>query len=76
MKTIYGILKRKFFDVSVLTTSGVACVFPFTYNGRAYNGCTSEGALSQNGTLWCATAASITDASTAWGPCDLQGEVY
>ena len=34
------------------TVGGENCVFPFTYDGRTYSGCTLDGGESK---LWCAT---------------------
>eukprot|EP00747_Dinoflagellata_sp_TGD_P005628 gnl/TRDRNA2_/TRDRNA2_114565_c1_seq1.p1 gnl/TRDRNA2_/TRDRNA2_114565_c1~~gnl/TRDRNA2_/TRDRNA2_114565_c1_seq1.p1 ORF type:complete len:744 (-),score=13.17 gnl/TRDRNA2_/TRDRNA2_114565_c1_seq1:11-2182(-) len=48
------------------TTSSVACVFPFTFNGVVYNGCTRESWTSP----WCGTSAIvIAGSSTDWGEC-------
>ena len=41
--------------------AGAACVFPFTYQGEAFYGCTVRG--SENGAAWCATEVSALDYS-------------
>ena len=51
---------------------GLACVFPFTYAGQTFTGCTKVGA--DDDTYWCST---LTDADGNhvggqgnWGHCD------
>ena len=43
------------------------CVFPFTYNGVKYNGCTDV----DNSGMWCATSAVFT--GNNWVDCTKQG---
>ena len=45
---------------------GANCVFPFTYNGVEYNGCTSV----DSDALWCSTKPSADlDEVDGWGFC-------
>lgn len=47
------------------TANGSACVFPFTYEGMVYNGCTTFDATD----LWCATQSGDVGAHDQWGFC-------
>ena len=51
------------------TVDGQRCVFPFTFAGHRYTGCTS--ALSENGAPWCAvqTSASGLVLPDEWADC-------
>ena len=48
-----------------MTTDGVACVFPFVFEGKTHAACTN---LGNNGVRWCATTASY-DQDEEWGDC-------
>ena len=39
-----------------LSTLNKPCIFPFTFQGETFNGCTHRG--SENGAAWCATEVS------------------
>jgi hypothetical protein len=46
----------------------IACVFPFTYLGEVYTGCTS---IDVDGGYWCATSSNYDeDPRKGWGYCD------
>ncbi|XP_072542274.1 cation-independent mannose-6-phosphate receptor [Salminus brasiliensis] len=49
-----------------VTVGGDACVFPFTYMGKSYSECTTDG--RHEGKKWCATTASY-DKDRSWGFC-------
>ena len=48
---------------------GVSCVFPFTYKGKTYRGCTT---MENNGVEWCSTKTDNGGAHVGgqWGNCD------
>ena len=46
------------------TAQGAACVFPFTYNGKKYNSCTT---VNNSNKRWCATESVY---KSQWGNCD------
>uniref|UniRef100_A0A0P4WA71 Fibronectin type-II domain-containing protein n=1 Tax=Scylla olivacea TaxID=85551 RepID=A0A0P4WA71_SCYOL len=48
-----------------ITKDGWACHLPFTYNGRNYTQCTTEG----RGRLWCATLLDEQGDIVQWGYC-------
>lgn len=50
--------------------NGAPCVFPFTFLGKKYERCTSDG--RSDGKAWCSTSASFDDDRT-WGFCPDQG---
>ncbi|XP_062058367.1 matrix metalloproteinase-9 [Lepus europaeus] len=49
---------------------GELCVFPFTFLGKEYSSCTSEG--RRDGRLWCATTSNF-DSDKKWGFCPDKG---
>ncbi|XP_069845982.1 matrix metalloproteinase-9 [Dipodomys merriami] len=51
-------------------SAGELCTFPFTFLGKEYSTCTSEG--RSDGRLWCATTSSF-DNDKKWGFCPDQG---
>nr|BAH13895.1 unnamed protein product [Homo sapiens]BAH14516.1 unnamed protein product [Homo sapiens] len=51
-------------------SAGELCVFPFTFLGKEYSTCTSEG--RGDGRLWCATTSNF-DSDKKWGFCPDQG---
>ena len=53
---------------------GKKCVFPFTRNGKTFNACALQSAISRNDKPWCATkvddkGAYNNDGSGSWGTC-------
>merc|ERR1712243_413522 len=53
-----------------MTTSGAVtgaeCKFPFIFNGKVYNSCTTAGGFSQP---WCSTGTNYFHISSQWGNC-------
>ncbi|XP_057307160.1 lysyl oxidase homolog 3A-like [Hydractinia symbiolongicarpus] len=49
------------------TGDGACCVFPFTFKGKQYHSCTTNG-LPGGRTLWCATTSNY-DKDKKWGMC-------
>ena len=51
----------------VCTASGKACIFPFKFNNRLYNNCTTADGDPKS---WCATSVNGDGVMTSWGYCD------
>lgn len=51
-------------------SDGKPCVFPFTFEGRSYSSCTTEG--RSDGFRWCATTANY-DQDKLYGFCPTRG---
>lgn len=51
-------------------SDGKPCVFPFTFEGRSYSACTTDG--RSDGYRWCATTASY-DQDKLYGFCPTRG---
>lgn len=66
----YGFCPNR--DTAVIggNSQGEPCAFPFTFLGKKYSSCTSEG--RQDGRLWCATTSNY-DVDKKWGLCPDQG---
>ena len=50
-----------------MTENGACCAFPFMFNGKAYDKCTSDGATS--GKTWCGTKINEAGMYTEWSHC-------
>ncbi|KAJ8343326.1 hypothetical protein SKAU_G00306550 [Synaphobranchus kaupii] len=51
-------------------SEGAPCVFPFTFLGSDYDGCTTNG--RSDGKMWCASTKSYDD-DRKWGFCPAEG---
>uniref|UniRef100_A0ABM5G4Q9 Matrix metalloproteinase-9 n=1 Tax=Pogona vitticeps TaxID=103695 RepID=A0ABM5G4Q9_9SAUR len=66
----YGFCPNR--DTAVIggNSQGEPCTFPFTFLGKTYSACTSDG--REDGRLWCATTSNY-DADKKWGLCPDKG---
>ncbi|XP_053250779.1 matrix metalloproteinase-9 [Podarcis raffonei] len=66
----YGFCPNR--DTAVIggNSQGEPCAFPFTFLGKSYSSCTSEG--REDGRLWCATTSNY-DTERKWGLCPDKG---
>uniref|UniRef100_A0A6I8PWC3 Matrix metalloproteinase-9 n=1 Tax=Xenopus tropicalis TaxID=8364 RepID=A0A6I8PWC3_XENTR len=66
----YGFCPNR--DTAVIggNSQGEPCVFPFTFQGKRFNSCTTDGRDDRK--LWCATTSSY-DQDRKWGFCPDQG---
>uniref|UniRef100_A0A3P9HTU6 Protein sel-1 homolog 1 n=1 Tax=Oryzias latipes TaxID=8090 RepID=A0A3P9HTU6_ORYLA len=54
------------------TAHGEPCLFPFSFQGREYSDCTTDG--RRDGRLWCATTYDY-DGDKKWGFCETEEQV-
>ena len=52
------------------TKKGNACVFPFNYQGKSYDKCTSDGQMSNK--IWCATTKDSNGYYDDWDYCNVE----
>ncbi|MGH0125233.1 UNVERIFIED_CONTAM: hypothetical protein FKN15_051667, partial [Acipenser sinensis] len=68
--TTYGFCPETAMSTVGGNADGSPCVYPFTFLGKTYDSCTSEG--RSDGKMWCATTSSYDD-DRKWGFCPDQG---
>ncbi|PIO26798.1 Matrix metalloproteinase-9 [Aquarana catesbeiana] len=68
--TKYGFCPNRDTAVNGGNSAGDPCVFPFTFLGKTFNECTTEG--REDGKKWCATTSSY-DRDRKWGFCSDRG---
>ena len=61
--------------LSVPTTNGQQCTFPFVYNGRIYYECTTADFRSGN-LPWCGTAVFVGFGGSFWGVCNESSKLF
>uniref|UniRef100_A0AAY5KR53 72 kDa type IV collagenase n=1 Tax=Esox lucius TaxID=8010 RepID=A0AAY5KR53_ESOLU len=66
----YGFCPHESMSTVGGNSEGSPCVFPFTFLGDTYDGCTASG--RSDGKMWCATTKSYDD-DRKWGFCPDQG---
>ena len=47
-----------------MTAGDLPCIFPFTYNHKVYNSCTTDG--NQLASYWCAITSDYKESGSTW----------